>query len=88
MFEIKITPYNEETHPYKEKTDPYNKGLYYSMVLNHHVIFSYNLLENLFFHMQEFKGFDRRIHKDRHLTKWLARFSKENYETLHKGRNF
>lgn len=81
MFEIKITPYNEETNPY-------NEGLYYSMVLDNHVIFSYNLLENLFFHMQEFKGFDRRIHKDRHLTKWLARFSRKTHDTSHKNRYF
>lgn len=81
MFELKIIPYDKGTPPYRD-------GFYYCMCLDHHLTFSYNLVDVSFFHMKRFKVFFDDLHKDKKINKWLAEFSRKTHEISHKSRNF
>lgn len=80
MFEIKISHYNKVVPPYKEK-------VYYCMALGNYVDFSYHLESNLSCQVQKFREFFKKLHKDKKINKWLARFSRKTHETSHKSRH-
>lgn len=81
MFELKIFYYSE-------KIAPYDEGIYYSMVLDDYVEFSYHLESNLCCQVKKIKEFFEKLHKNKKVKRWLLTFSRKTYETSHKSRNF
>lgn len=71
MFEMKIIPYDKGTPPYRD-------GFYYCMCADHYLTFSYNLVDETLFHVKRVKVLFDEMHKDKKISKWLARFSRKD----------